>query len=110
MTLAESINLREKLIANPVPTSEFPLTYHERTGHILPPQNSHIQKAWDELQYYVEEHEMKINFSKTKLMLFNRCKTMDFMPSICSKNGEPLKVVEKNKIVIMWSKTSNTGS
>ena len=95
LTLAESIYLREKLIVNPVPTFEFPLTYHKRTGHILPPQNSHIQKAWNDLQSYVTEHEMKINFSKTKVMLFNRSKRWTLCLLFVAIMGNPWRLWNK---------------
>ena len=39
---------------------------------------------------------MKINFKKTKLMLFNRSKTIDLMPELCLQGNE-INLVEKMK-------------
>ena len=41
---------------------------------------------------------MKINYKKTKLLLFNPCKKFDFMPDL-SLNGQSLEVVEEIRLL-----------
>ena len=52
----------------------------------------------NDIQDYAESNEMKINFKKTKLMLFNRSKNIDFMPELCLQGNE-INLVEKMKIL-----------
>ena len=41
---------------------------------------------------------MKLNFKKTKLMVFNNAKSMDFMPDF-SIEGNNIEVVEEMKVL-----------
>ena len=63
LTLAESINLPEKL--NILPESEIkrPETYHERTGHSLPESNSQVFNQLSKILDYTKENQMKLNFN-----------------------------------------------
>ena len=47
---------------------------------------------------YAKENDMKLNFKKTKLMVFNAGKSMDFMPNF-QLDGHELEVVEEMKIL-----------
>ena len=47
---------------------------------------------------YADQNEMKINFKKTKVMLFNPCTSIDFMPDLRLDNHE-LEVVEELKLL-----------
>jgi hypothetical protein len=51
------------------------------------------------MRQYFNNHEMKVNFSKTKVMLFNRSKKFDFMPEISGSCGQNLEVVETIKLL-----------
>ena len=42
---------------------------------------------------------MKINLSKSKIMIFNKSRTLDFQPEFSFKNGEPLECIEKTKLL-----------
>ena len=53
-----------------------------RTGHVLPPKKSHVYKQLIKTEEYAGLNEMKINYDKTKLMVFNPCKNFDFMPEL----------------------------
>ena len=97
LTIAESITLRDKLTVNPTPGN--PPQYHERTGHYLPHDQSKTQTLLNELVVYAEEHEMKLNFKKTKVILFNRAKSLDFLPKLTLDHSEPLELVEQIKLL-----------
>jgi hypothetical protein len=111
LTLAEAINLPNKL--KPIPANERPQpdTFHARTGHILPQENSELVKELLRTSEYLV-YEMKINQKKPKVMLFNPCKSIDFMLQINLENCE-LEVVEEMRLLglilrsdMKW--TSNT--
>ena len=56
-----------QVLPNPNPT--LPSQYRERAGHILDPDNNQIQDELTKLTKYAQDYKMKINQSKTKLML-----------------------------------------
>ena len=96
MTLAESVNLKEKLV--PAPDRPRPDSFHARTGHSLPQENSAVYKQMMQTAVYASDNEMKINQKKTKLMLFNPCTSVDFMPDFQLGENE-LEVVEEMRLL-----------
>ena len=80
LTMAESINMKEKLVSLPESVRPLPDNFHAKTGHILPLQDSQVYKQLMKTQKYSEENSMVINKKKTKLMLFNPCTSLDFIP------------------------------
>ena len=99
MTVAEAIHLKKKVIVNPNPNPPRPLQYHERTGHILPEGQSSVQALLTDLSIYAEDHQMKVNIDKTKVMLFNKARKYDFLPNCHFKDGEMLQIVEEIKLL-----------
>ena len=53
---------------------EIPDMYHAYTGHVLPPTNSEVYNQLKKTEEYSTMNEMKINYKKTKLIVFNPCK------------------------------------
>ena len=51
-----------------------------------------------QFQNYAEVKKMKLNVPKTKLMLFNPCRTKDFMPEM-KLNGTRIDLVEQSKLL-----------
>ena len=98
MTLAESINLKEALITVPESVRPLPDSYHARTGHALPAVNSEVWKQLQKTGNYAKDNKMKLNFKKTKVMLFNSCKKWDFMPEL-EIEGNQLELAEEMKIL-----------
>ena len=72
--------------------------FHYRTRHVLPNEKSSVYKQLVKTMEYADQNEMKINFKKTKVMLFNPCTSIDFMPDLRLDNHE-LKVVEELKLL-----------
>ena len=110
LTMAESINLPAQLV--PVPDDQRALPDRTGHGHVLPLKNSKIYKELIRTERYATDNEMKFNHKKSKIMLFNPCTSVDFMPLLELEKNE-LEVVEELKLLgiilrsdLKWS--SNT--
>ena len=57
---AEAIDLKEQLVIDPVQRPQ-PLNHHERTQHILPSSESHLQKQLLKNKEFTIKNKMKIN-------------------------------------------------
>ena len=77
----------------------LPPSYHERTGHILPNENTIMSSFLDKLQSFSDQNLMKINHDKTKLMLFNKSKAIDFLPSFPFGHEDNLEVIESTRLL-----------
>ena len=93
---AEAIRLKKRLIKDPVQRA-FPLNYHERTQHILP--ISALQSQLLKIEDFTLKNHMKINESKSKIMIFNKSKKFDFPPEYSFKDGNFLEVLEETKLL-----------
>ena len=98
LTLAETVNLPEKLVLLKDSERPLPDCFHTRTGHALPAANSAVQEQLVKTMEYAEENEMKVNIKKSKVMLFNPCRSVDFMPKL-ELDGAELELVESFKLV-----------
>ena len=87
------IYLKRALINDPV-TRQKPLNYHERTGHIIPINNNLLQLTLNNLHKYTEDNLMRINMSKTKIMLFNTSRKFDFPPEMILPNSSSAECLE----------------
>ena len=87
LTLAEAINLPEQLVK--VPGSQ------ELT---LPVLKSRVYRQLLEVRDHAETNQMKLNYKKTKVMVFNPCKSQLFKPSLILE-GNPIEVVEVTKLL-----------
>ena len=97
-SLAEAINLPEQLIKLPASERCLPDSYHARTGHVLPLDRSRVYKQLQETERYARTNEMKINYKKTKLIVFNPCRTLDFLPEL-SLSGHHIEVVNEIRLL-----------
>ena len=98
LTLMESISLKDALCVDTSKEWERPLNFHERTEHMLIPDQCQIQAELNKLSEYAATNKMKINQAKTKIMLFNSSKQRDFQPKI-QLDGSQLEVVEQMKLL-----------
>ena len=100
LSLCVALNLKENLVQNTNRDIPRPLSYHERTGHELPPDRNIIQHEFDKLQALSREHGMVINQNKTKVMLSNPSKKFDFLPQIQTDEGSTIEVIEETKLLV----------
>ena len=114
LTMAEAIKMKEKLVSVPESDRPLPDTFHARTGHTLPREQSSLHQQLLQTQQYARENKMKVNSKKTKVMLFNNCKKWDFMPEL-SLDGHEIELKEEMRLLgvvirsdMKWS--SNTES
>ena len=113
LSFVTSLELKKCL--QPSATLPRPLTYHSRTEHYLPTSDSVLQQEVTRLNMGVSTHDMRINESKSKVMLFNTSWKYDFMPEITLDGDNYLEVVEEMKLLgiifqsnIQWyANTSN---
>ena len=98
LTLAESINLPDKLVKVPDEQRAQPDNYHARTGHAMPNLDSRVFRQLGKTKEYADQNQMKLNLKKTKLIVFNPCRNLDFMPKICLDDQE-LEVVEEIRLL-----------
>ena len=98
LSIAEAINMSEQLRHVGVEERPQPDAFHARTGHELKPEESRVFNQLSKIQEYADENGMRMNYNKTKLMLFNPCTSKDFMPSF-ELNGHELEAVDKTKLL-----------
>ena len=107
LAIAEAINMKTQLAPVPLAERPQPDTFRARTGHQLRTENSQVFNQLKQIQKYAEDNKMKLNIPKTKLMLFNPCKSKDFMPEI-ELNDTRIDLVEQSRLlgVILTSNLS----
>ena len=112
-SIAEAVNMRKQLSMLPVDSRPQPDNYHDRTGHTLEPRNSRVYSQLVQTEKYAAKHKMKINYKKTKLMLFNPGQAMDFHPRF-QLGGHSIEMVEESKLLgviirsdLSWSSNTN---
>ena len=100
---AEAIELKKQLLSDPV-QRPAPLNFHERTKHILP-AGSLLQQNLNKVEGFTVSNQMKINESKSKVMLFNKSRTYDFPPEFAFQNGDILDCIEQTKLLGIYLTT-----
>ena len=88
LSMLEKINLMSALV--PSPSIIGPPNFYESSGLTLPPDNSILQHQLADLDNFTSETKMKINYKKTKLMVFNPGTAGDFDPKFTFGNNEPV--------------------
>ena len=112
LTLAESIDMTSQLFSIPVNERTLPDDFRSRTGHKLNTEDSKVFVQLQKILDYASENKMKLNIPKTKLMLFNPCKTKDFMPEMVVEEKR-IDMVEHTKLLgailssISWAENTN---
>ena len=93
---AVAINLKKQLMDDPV-QRPYPLNYHERTKQVL--RYSTLQANLNKIEHFTIKNKMKINEKKTKIMMFNMSKKIDFPPELSFKSGEILECLNETKLL-----------
>ena len=95
---AVAVDLKKKLIDDPV-QRPFPLNFHERTKQILPIEKNLLQKQLQTVEQFTLKNQMKINESKSNVLIFNKSRKFDFPPEVFFSNGQILDVVDKTRLL-----------
>ena len=85
-----------------------PLNWHDRFQLTLPAEKSILQHQLVDLQFFTEQHHMKLNKNKTKCLPFINSKTKDFMPQLVLEEGSYLEVIYELKLVGLVITSDNT--
>ena len=111
---AEAINLKKQLVKT-ANTKPYPLNYHDRTEHSFPPANSFLQNQLYKVEQFSVQNQMKINVSKSKVLLFNKSKSFDFSPEFAFNSGPYLEVIEQTHLLgielttnLRWSENTKS--
>ena len=96
--VATSINLQKCLVPD-LKERPRPLTYPERTQHVLPSTNNLLQYFIYDTEQFVADNKMQINERKTKVIKFNRSRKWDFPSELKFGNGSPIDDVPEIKLV-----------
>ena len=99
LSYLSAIELKKTLIVNPDANPVRPVTYRNRTNHVLPKEENKLQVQIDRLAAFTNENEMQINYKKTKVMIFNTSKKRDLQPEISGEAGYCLDVEEEIKLL-----------
>ena len=94
LSLAESVDLKTQLSKEPELIG--PREFHDRNGLVLLPTKSKLQTRLDEITIAANNHEMKLNLKKSKIMPFNFTRKYDFLPTYSLENT-PMEVVYSMK-------------
>ena len=112
LTVAEVVKMKTQLKSVPIIERPLPDNFHDRTGHVLKPEDSKVYKQLLQTEQYAMENGMRLNYKKTKLILFNPGTSRDFMPKFSIDNNN-IDLVEETKLLgvvvrsdLSWS--SNT--
>ena len=98
LALAEAIDMKSQLTHIPVDARPQPDDYRVRTGHFLKNETSQVYEQLRITQAYARDNGMRLNVTKTKLMLFNPCTSRDFMPDMALDNTR-IDLVEQTKLL-----------
>ena len=112
-TVAVSVDLKTCLVADPENRAR-PLNYHERTGHILPPENNLLQYYISDTEQFVADNKMVINKQKTKIICFSKSRKWDFPPEVFFNDGTQIEVISETTLLgvvvtrdLRWDKNTD---
>ena len=80
LTIAESISLVDQVKQTDEVCQPYCKPYRERTGHEIDNEKCLLTKHLECLKVYASTNNMKINTEKTKLVMFNKSRTIDAAP------------------------------
>ena len=111
-TVAVSVDLKSCLA--PAPELPCPLTFSQRTGHYLPPQNNLLQYFLEDTEVFTDINNMVINKTKTFAMKFNKSRNWDFPVELNFTDGSEVSVASEHKLLgvivtddLKWGKNTD---
>ena len=114
LTIGEAIKMKEMLNFTPVEGRPQPDHFHAKTGHTLQSNKSRVFDQLGKISQYASDNGMRLNYKKTKFILFNPCTSKDFLPEF-TLDGHEIEAVDETRLLglvirndLSWS--SNTDS
>ena len=111
-SVAVSINLKDCLVNDPV-TRPRPVSFSERSGHILPPNNNLLQYYIADTENFAENNNLVLNKKKTKVMKFSNSRKLDFPLEVTFRDGTVLETMSETTILgvvvsddLKWAKNT----
>ena len=98
LSIAETIKMKEMLNFADVQDRPQPDHFHSQTGHTLKPEQSRVYNQLDQISQYATENGMRLNYKKTKFILFNPCVSKDFLPNF-ELDGHEIEHVDEVRLL-----------
>ena len=99
LSVLQALKLSE-VLQDDVLLRPLPLSFNERTRHVLQPIHNPLQKALFELEEFTQQKNMKIKEKKTNIMKFNFSKKFDFPPELSLKGfSGNMEVVKETRLL-----------
>ena len=94
-----SLNLKNVLVNDPLERPQ-PLLFNERTRHILPIEDNHMQDQLNDLQAFAASKLLRIKEKKSNILKFNFSRNFDFPPElVISGFNDQLEVISETKLL-----------
>ena len=92
-----------------------PLTFNERTRHVLPLEDNPLQDQLDNLKIFTDRKLLKIKEKKSNLIKFNFSRNFDFPPELVLDGfDDQLQVISETKLLgimitsdLKWAKNTD---
>ena len=97
-SVAVNIDLKHNLV-NDSTDRPRPLSFDERTGHILPPDRNLLQWFIRDIEAFSEVNNMQLNNKKTKVIKFTRAKKWAFPLEISFSDGSLLETMSETTLL-----------
>ena len=97
-TVAAGISLETCLVPDSSSRPK-PLTFRERCGFVLPPENNPVQCLLEDTERFTKDNNMIINKKKTEAMLFSFSRKFDFPPELKFEDGSIMQTVTVKTIL-----------
>ena len=112
-SVAVSVDLKSCLV-NDTSSRPRPLSYDERTEHILPPDRNLLQWYIRDIEAYTDNNNMQINKKKTKVIKFTRARKWDFPLEIVFNDGSEMETMSETSLLgvivsqdLKWNKNTS---
>ena len=112
-SVAASVDLKSSLIIDPS-SRPRPLTYEQRTGHMLPVDMNPLQWFIHDIESFSANNNMQLNKLKTKAMMFTRAKKWAFPLELTFDDGTNVETMSETTLLgvivtndLKWSKNTS---
>jgi hypothetical protein len=98
LSIGEAIKMKDMLNFTEIQDRPQPDHFHSQTGHTLQPEKSRVFNQLNQISKYANENGMRLNYKKTKFILFNPCVSKDFLPNF-EVEGHEIEHVDEVRLL-----------